>query len=230
MSHLKENRFHLKRSYQRHMGLAVLLASVGFCLGFYAIRFVPTQAESEKTIRVRSLVELMAPPSFILFDNEGLDGIVVDGVPDPVEKEDVSRFNWRTYRGKVSGVAYDLGIAGMRVGSDSLGWVQIGVPGTYQKVGLADGSNDRLPECFHVVLPTYPELAKGLEGEVWVHVLITEEGKAGGCRILRCSKTGVGFEESVMETVPLGRWHPARCNGKYVAMWVAYSVKFRRSV
>jgi TonB family protein len=79
---------------------------------------------------------------------------------------------------------------------------------------------DRLPECIRSVLPHYPDSAKrnGIEGEVWLQVLVDKNGQVVLVNIYRKSKTSVGFEEAALEAAQQWEYRPALSDNKPVAV------------
>jgi protein TonB len=77
--------------------------------------------------------------------------------------------------------------------------------------------------------PVYPEMAKkaGIEGSVWVKVLVDKNGDVRDALIYKESGAKAGFEEAAMEAAKKGKWKPALQNKQPVAVWVAYKVDFR---
>jgi len=77
--------------------------------------------------------------------------------------------------------------------------------------------------------PHYPDIARkaGIEGSVWVKVLVGTDGKVHEVKVLKESGANVGFEESALASALSGEWKPATSDGKPVALWVAYEVKFK---
>ncbi len=76
---------------------------------------------------------------------------------------------------------------------------------------------------------TYPELARkaGIEGSVWVTVLVGIDGVARATLIEKDSGTLVGFEDSARACAKASRWKPAENKGRPVALWVTYEIKFQ---
>ena len=74
----------------------------------------------------------------------------------------------------------------------------------------------------------YPDLARkaGIEGQVIVHVHISESGEVTETRVLR-SLGHSGVDEAAVAAVRSVQWQPARKDGKPVAVWVAVPVLFK---
>ena len=87
---------------------------------------------------------------------------------------------------------------------------------------------DQLPERYRYITPTYPEEAAkaGLDGSVWLKILIDEKGKVRAARILEDSGLDVGFEAAALESAKKSTWKPAFKDGKRVPIWVTYEAVF----
>jgi TonB family protein len=74
----------------------------------------------------------------------------------------------------------------------------------------------------------YPDSAKkaGIEGSVWVKVLIDKQGSVKAALIAKGSGKMVGFEEAALTAAKQATWKPAMLNNKPVAVWVSYEIKF----
>ncbi len=85
------------------------------------------------------------------------------------------------------------------------------------------------PQAIDLVSPRYPSIAKraGIEGTVWVKVLIDFDGSVMDAIILHESGANAGFEEAALESARLGKWSPGLQNKQPVRVWVAYEIKFR---
>jgi TonB family protein len=74
----------------------------------------------------------------------------------------------------------------------------------------------------------YPDSAKnaGIEGNVWVQVLVDKQGNVRQALIAKGSGKKVGFEEAALTAAKQSTWKPAMVNNKPVATWVSYEIKF----
>ncbi len=74
----------------------------------------------------------------------------------------------------------------------------------------------------------YPDSAKAaqIEGNVWVRVLVDRQGNVRKALIAKGSGKEVGFEEAALTAARQATWKPAMLNGKPVASWVSYEIKF----
>lgn len=89
-------------------------------------------------------------------------------------------------------------------------------------------SMDEFPVPIDSTGPTYPRLAiqAGIEGTVWVKVLVDTNGTVRDARIFKESGSSAGFEEATLQHAYTRRFTPATYNGKAVAVWIVYPMRF----
>jgi protein TonB len=87
---------------------------------------------------------------------------------------------------------------------------------------------DELPVAIKEVQPEYPPLAKqaGIEGVVWVKALVDKSGKVRDAIIFKPSGASAGFEAAALRAAYQREYKPAISDGKPVAIWVTYPVRF----
>ncbi len=85
------------------------------------------------------------------------------------------------------------------------------------------------PVAIQLPVAKYPEMARkaGIEGNVWVKVLVDKTGNVRDAVIVKESGASAGFEEAALEAAKQGKWKPAMQNKQPVAVWVSYEVKFQ---
>jgi periplasmic protein TonB len=94
---------------------------------------------------------------------------------------------------------------------------------------------DSQPVPQTTVQPQYPDIARkaGVEGSVWVQVLVTENGLVKDLKILRATSTAKNDEALKMlknaasDAARKWTFTPAMLNGKPVAVWVAIPFNFK---
>lgn len=88
---------------------------------------------------------------------------------------------------------------------------------------------DQMPIRIYSPMPEYPEMARraGIEGAVWVGVLVDVTGNVRNAIIVKESGTNAGFEESALKAAWASKWKPAIQNDQPVAVWVTYKIIFR---
>jgi TonB family protein len=86
---------------------------------------------------------------------------------------------------------------------------------------------DEIASMTHKDVADYPIEAvnAGMQGEVWVKVLVNPEGRVADALIYRSSGHYI-LDKSALKSAWKYRYKPAIQNGKPVAMWVAYKVDF----
>jgi protein TonB len=74
-------------------------------------------------------------------------------------------------------------------------------------------------------MPVYPEDARqnGIEGTVFIQMLVTASGAVRDVRIVRGPKI---FHEAARQSAYKSVWRPAVQNQKPVAVWVALPIRF----
>jgi protein TonB len=88
---------------------------------------------------------------------------------------------------------------------------------------------DEPPVAVNCVAPDYPDLAHrtGLEGKVWLEVLIDKNGNVRDVLVIKSTNPNAGFEEAALEAAWKSTWKPAISNGLPIAVRVTYSVVFK---
>jgi protein TonB len=108
---------------------------------------------------------------------------------------------------------------------------EIGLPGQPDDLPSPDTFivYEEAPAIIGQILPAYPEIAlrAGIEGSVWVKVLIDRDGYVRDALILRESGQNAGFEEAAIDAAKKSIWKPAISGGQPVAVWISYKVEFR---
>lgn len=88
-------------------------------------------------------------------------------------------------------------------------------------------SVSQLPRFMEYMLPEYPRLAKqaGLEGRVWVSLLVDTHGLAREVQIHQTSGVQT-LDDAAVASAKQCRFSPARSNGEKVAVRIIYAVDF----
>lgn len=96
---------------------------------------------------------------------------------------------------------------------------------------MPDTAFEVAPSVINQIVPAYPELAKkaGIEGVVYLQVLVSKEGQVEDVKIRECDQPNNGFEEAASEAVKKWVFKPALQEGKPVAATVTIPFKFKLS-
>lgn len=75
----------------------------------------------------------------------------------------------------------------------------------------------------------YPRLAQaaGVEGIVFLKVLVSVSGVAEKVEVLRAKPENMGFEESATSAVQKVKWEPAKQRDRKIRVWVSIPVQFK---
>ena len=90
---------------------------------------------------------------------------------------------------------------------------------------------DSEPKFKEQVDPIYPVEAReaGIQGKLWVRVLINKNGRVSEAIISEPSGLNVGFEKSALQAAVNTTWEPAMKNGTPIQLWVNYQIQFKLS-
>lgn len=85
------------------------------------------------------------------------------------------------------------------------------------------------PVQVDLVIPVYPDLARraGIEGKVWLRVLIDRDGRVREVRVEKSTNPNAGFEEAAVVAAWQTVWRPAIANGLPISVPVTYAVEFK---
>jgi len=228
----------LKRCYQKHLGLAVIIAGAlhlvvigGFLLYSNITAKVP---EAAGVVRIKTIAELAAPPSVSQTQTPQVavaaPGIappsigIPEAVPDEEAPEEVT-IATQEELGKI----HDLSAQSI-IGEGGGDSIAIEIPlEDYLPPPDEFVPYDELPVALNEVKPEYPPLAKqaGIEGTVWIKALVDKKGNVRDVIIYKASGSSAGFEEVAKEAAYKIKYKPAISNNQPVAVWVVYKVEFK---
>lgn len=77
-----------------------------------------------------------------------------------------------------------------------------------------------------IIYPVYA-LKAGIEGSVWVKVLVNKAGQVVEAMVVKESGYNCGFEESALWGAIGCKWKPAMQDGMPINLWVTYEIAFR---
>jgi protein TonB len=228
----------LKRCYQKHLGLAVIIAGAlhlavigGFLLYSKITAKVP---EAAGVVRIKTIAELAAPPSVsqqqvpqVAVAAPGIAAPSIgipEAVPDEEAPEEVT-IATQEELGKIADLSAQS-IIGGEGGGDS---IAIEIPLEEYLPPLEEFvPYDEAPVQLNEVKYEYPPLAKqaGIEGTVWVKALVDKKGNVRDAIVFKPSGSSAGFEDVAIQGAHKIKYKPAISNNQPVAVWVVYPVRF----
>lgn len=110
---------------------------------------------------------------------------------------------------------------------DSSVMVGLDAAGSLSSPEPAEGMEmDAKPAALERVHPAYPEsaLREGLEGTVWVRVLVDENGNVTEAVVIKSVRKDL--DQAALESAWKIKYRPARSRGKPVPVWIVYSITF----
>jgi TonB family protein len=228
--------FELKRGYQKNMFLGISFSAmlVVFCIlsvWLYQVITYEEVGEATRVIRIKTIADLGAPPSLDpkppQFDITKPEMAMPKmGIPTPVADAEV---------------ADEDVVMATRVELQA-----ITAPPTIS----TEGSNNQLvidisdeeymppadifiayevePKQINDVQAEYPRLAQdgGFTAYVIIQAFVGKDGVVKKAQVVKCNRTGMGFEEAAIKAAYKVQWSPAIQNGNPIAVWVAYRYDF----
>ncbi len=227
----------LKRCYQKHLGLAVIIAGalhIAVIGGFLLYSNITSKLpEAVGVVRIKTIAELAAPPSVSQTQTPQVavaaPGIaapkigIPEAVPDEEAPEEVT-IATQEELGKIADLSTQSIIGGG--GGDS---IAIEIP--LEEYLPAPGEfvpYDEPPVQLNEVTYEYPPLARqaGIEGTVLIEALVDKKGNVRDARVVKPSGSNAGFEEIAIEGAFKIKWKPAISNDQPVNVRVVYPVRF----
>lgn len=222
----------LKRTYQRNFRNATILVAAAWTFVFLVIvviRLIMGQeAANAPTLIIRDISQLGPPPSLAAKQQQVKvsQEIVApkfslpEAVPDEEVTEDYVVVS-QEQLAEMSAPAISEGMGG--------GNVRVEIP-LEEYLPQADEfvAVEEMPVGISLPTPVYPPMAQrvGIEGSVWVKVLVDKTGNVRDAKVIKPSGTDAGFEEAALEAARKGKWKPAIQNKQPVAVWASYEIKF----
>ena len=226
--------YELKSSYQRNLRKSALLVLSAFVMVFATIALIRILTSPEAVFkipeRVIHIAQLGPPPSVaprvqqVKVSTEAAkpNFNLPVAISDPLVFEDpviLSRYELA----QITPMVFGDGNGSMNVIVDT-GIIDEYLPDTGVFVPRQEE-----PVVLSEVVPKYPEIARkaGIEGEVYLELLIDTKGRVRDARVIKDSGANAGFEEAALEAVKTMILRPAMQNNQPVAVRVGYTVKFR---
>jgi protein TonB len=223
----------MKRTYWGNMFKATLIVLLGFALIIGGVALVRMLTASEDVdapmLIIRDISDLGPPPSLarkpqqiqVTQEIAAPKFTLPEAVPDEEVVEDFVVVSQEELADISSPVITE---------GEGTGNIRIDIPlEDYLPSPDEFVAVEEQPLPLQKIQPKYPEIARkaGIEGSVWVKVLVDKSGKVKDAIVLKESGSNAGFEEAALEAAKQGVWKPAMQNKQPVALWVAYEVKFQ---
>ncbi|MBI4549285.1 MAG: energy transducer TonB [Ignavibacteriae bacterium] len=220
----------IRRLYQRHLTMALVIAVVVHFLAiatYYLVGYFSEEEEPVALVRLMKYSELGPPPS--ITNTEAAPQVAVTvpvakptvGVPVPVPDAEVNPEQTIATQQELSEIQSPV------VSSEGSGNVSI-----EQDINIEEDPPDfvpveKQPVPVKQVQPEYPEIARraGVEGTVWVKILVDKEGKAKKAVIMK-SDAEI-FNEPAQKAALQWVFTPALMNNGPVAVWAAVPFRFK---
>ena len=222
----------LRALYQRYASIALTVAVVIHlsAIGlYYVVGILSEEDEPTMTVRIMKYSELGPPPS--ITNAEAAPQVQVSvpvakptvGVPVPVPDAEVNPEQTIASQTELSSIAAPS--AGDGAGSGNVD--------VQQDIKIEDEEPadfvpvEKQPVPVKQVVPEYPDIAKraGIEGTVWVKILVDKEGKAKKALVMK-SDAEI-FNEPAVKAALQMVFTPAMMNNGPVAVWAAMPFKFK---
>ncbi len=222
----------LRSYYKRHLGIALAIA-IAFHLmiigSYYLVGYLAEEDEPVVMVRITKYTDLGPPPS--MTEAEAAPAVAVNvpvarptvGIPVPVPDAEVSPEQTIATQQELS--AIQSPVIQQQSGDDQ---VQI-----EQDINIDDMDPpdfvpvEKQPVPVKQVQPEYPEIARraGVEGTVWVKILVDKEGKAKKAVVMK-SDAEI-FNEPAVNAAKQWVFTPAMMNNGPVAVWAAVPFRFK---
>jgi periplasmic protein TonB len=230
-------RLELKAKYHRYTMIALLVSASFMFLGigsyFLAIKLQESDEENIPVVRMMKYSEMGPPPSIQNTDVAPAVSVAAAaarpsvGIPVPVPDAEVAPEATIASQSELSQQVSNIPEVS---GEGSKVEIQQDI-----KVDNAGDEPDinafipveKQPQPIKQPQPKYPELAQraGIEGNVWVKILVDKEGKPKKVAIVK-SDAEV-FDESAKEAAMNSLFTPAVMNNGPVACWVVIPYRFK---
>ena len=224
--------FELKRWYQWNMLVSTLATAAGVGIiwaGLWTYKTLTAEDfENIPSVVIQSIMDLGPPPSIV--QKPPQIEITVPklaqpnvGIPKPVADDEL--MEEEVVLATKEELA-QINVSDLDFGSDGDVVVDIQdiMPSSTEFVPV-----ENIPEFALRVKPEYPRLARdaGLEGTVWVRILVDKTGTVRDAIIAKASGANAGFEENALAAAWKCKFTPAIQNGLPIAIWVTFPFEFK---
>lgn len=224
----------LKKTYQRNFRNATILV-VGSWLFIYLLIVVIGMLGGEDvsqvpTFVIRDISQLGPPPSVAAKQQQVKVTQEIAApkfaLPEAVPDEEVTEDYVVVSQEQLA----EMSAPAITEGEGTGGNIQVDIP-LEEYLPQADEfvAVEEQPVAITLAQPVYPPMAQkaGIEGSVWVKVLVDRTGNIRDAVVVKPSGANAGFEEAALDAAKKGKWKPAIQNKQPVAVWVSYEIKFR---
>lgn len=222
----------LKALYTKHLRTALIIATslhLSVIGVYYLAGILGEEDEPVVTVRIMKYTDLGPPPS--LQNTEAAPQVAVSvpvtkpsvGVPVPVPDAEVNPEQTIATQQELSEIASPVVGTGDGDGSVAIEQdIQIDDEDPPDFVPV-----EQQPVPIKQVNPDYPEIARraGVEGTVWVKILVDKEGKAKKAVIMKSDNEI--FNENAIKAALGWVFTPAMMNNGPVAVWAAVPFRFK---
>jgi protein TonB len=224
---------YLHELYKKHLFVALTIAVILHLVAIGTYFLVNYFSNEEETVlRVRLQITTLPPPPSLRDDGMVIPPIVINtpearrsiGIPVPVPDAEVRSDETIASQKELTEIQNSL-------------MQSIGGPGTevqlQQDINIEEPNPEifipveKLPVPVKQVQPEYPEIARraGVEGIVWVKILVDKEGKSKKAIIAK-SDSEI-FDELAIKAALQWVFTPAMMNNGPVAVWVTVPFRFK---
>jgi protein TonB len=222
----------LRGLYQRYASIALTIAVIAHLLViglYYVVGILSEEEEPTMTVRIMKYSELGPPPS--ITNAEAAPQVQVSvpvakptvGVPVPVPDAEVNPEQTIASQTELSSIAAPSAGEGAGAGNVDI----------QQDIQIEDEEPadfvpvEKQPVPVKQVVPEYPDIARraGIEGTVWVKILVDKEGKAKKALVMK-SDAEI-FNEPAIKAALQMVFTPAMMNNGPVAVWAAMPFRFK---
>ncbi len=223
----------MKSSYQRNMGIGlltvILLVAAVTGLGWLVIPEADAEIPPIDPPQDSIIVEWIQPPPIYrdppdFGAGEKPKPTSSVGIPVPIPDEELE--DDTTVIASRTELAAIVGVDDLTSGSGQLPNFD-GGDGNYLPSPDTFIALEIYPEMIFEQLPEYPRLARqaGLEGILWVEVLIDEEGNVIDAIVGKSSGV-ISLDNAAVKAAYKNKFQPGIQNGRPIKVWVTYKVDF----
>ncbi|NUN70049.1 MAG: energy transducer TonB [Bacteroidetes bacterium] len=227
----------LKRLLGINLERGLLISALFHCalLGlYYGMEYYRSMEEEAPMIRLRIMKysELGPPPSITNSLSAPVVGVAkigkpTIGTPVPVPDAEINPEQTIATQEEMSAVSGPLTGEGAGVGesieiqNDVV--IENDEPGMNEFVPV-----EKAPQVVYAEKPVYPEIARrsGMEGTVWVKILVDKTGKARKAVVIKDGGTDI-FSDAAITAAMRYQFTPAIMNSGPVQVWVAIKFSFQ---